>query len=351
MSNRTVGQKVGRVTLALVAVGVLALQGGVAWGATWVLDNEKYLKDHLIAKQFEPSNDITRYVEEAGLSPLGELYLLASLAKVVPAYEFDRYCTRSEPGIGVLGCYNLRDQRIYLYDVTDPRLTSMEPVVAAHEMLHAAWDRLTPEDHERLAVLLEEGFAMLPADHELRGRIQNYEQSNPASRIPELYAILGTEIANLPTELEAHYRNYFDDRVKSVRLAQQFYAVFEILVEERDALVINLESRAAEIEGLKFTYEESAAVLRQDVRAFNEKAATPGGFPSRSDFEATRASLLERQSRLEGLRISLMEKIDEYNALLEDLTRLNTELSELNRGLNITLEAQEELEADGALVE
>jgi hypothetical protein len=46
-----------------------------------------------------------------------------------------------------------------------------------------------------------------------------------------------------------------------------------------------------------------------------------------------------------------MEKIDEYNALLEDLTRLNTELSELNRGLNITLEAQEELEADGALVE
>jgi hypothetical protein len=46
-----------------------------------------------------------------------------------------------------------------------------------------------------------------------------------------------------------------------------------------------------------------------------------------------------------------MEKIDAYNELLEDLTRLNTELSELNRGINITLEVQEELEPDGALVE
>jgi hypothetical protein len=283
-----VGQQAGRFALALVAVGALALQGGVAWSATWVLDNEKYLKDHLIAQQFEPSDDITRYVEEAGLSSLGELYLLASLAKVVPAYEFQRYCTRSEPGIGVLGCYNLRDQRIYLYDVTDPRLTSMEPVVAAHEMLHAAWDRLTLEEQERLSVLLEEGFAMLPENHELRSRIKNYEASNPASRIPELYAILGTEIAVLPTELEEHYRNYFDDRGKSVQLAEQFYAVFETLVEERDALVGNLESRATEIEDLKFTYEEAAAVLRQDVLAFNEKAATPGGFPSLPEFEATR---------------------------------------------------------------
>jgi chromosome segregation ATPase len=218
-------------------------------------------------------------------------------------------------------------------------------------MLHAAWDRLTLEEQERLSVLLEEGFAMLPENHELRSRIKNYEASNPASRIPELYAILGTEIAVLPTELEEHYRNYFDDRGKSVQLAEQFYAVFETLVEERDALVGNLESRATEIEDLKFTYEEAAAVLRQDVLAFNEKAATPGGFPSLPEFEATRDLLLERQSRLEDLRKTLMEKIDAYNELLEDLTRLNTELSELNRGINITLEVQEELEPDGALVE
>lgn len=351
MSSLSLGQRVGRGAVALVALSALALQGGVAWGATWVVDNEKHLKDQLIAYQFEPSEDIKRYVDEAGLSAMGELYLMASQPQVVPAVEFDRYCTRSEPGIGVLGCYTLRDQRIYLYDVTDPRLTPMEPVVAAHEMLHAAWARLSAEEHDRLAVLLEEGFAMLPPDHELRSRIQSYEANNPASRIPELYAILGTEVANLPADLEAHYSIYFDDRMKCVRMAEKFYAVFEALVEERDLLVLNLESRSAEIEGLKFTYEETAAALRRDILAFNEKAPIPGAFPSRSEFEATRAALIDRQNRLTGMRTSLEAKIAEFNALLEDLTRLNNELSELNRGINVTLEAQEEIEPDPELVE
>jgi len=351
VSGLSLGQRISRGAVALVALVALALQGGVAWGASWVVDNEQHLKDQLIAYQFEPSDDILRYVEEAGLSAIGEMYLLTSRAQVVPAYEFDRYCTRSEPGIGVLGCYTTRDRRIYLYDVTDPRLTLMEPVVAAHEMLHAAWARLTLQEHQELAVLLEEGFAMLPPDHELRTRILNYEADNPASRIPELYAILGTEVATLPPDLEAHYSIFFDDRMKSVRLAERFYAVFDLLVEERDQLLVNLESRSAEIEGLKFTYEESAQALRRDVLAFNERASQPGGFPSRSEFESARSALIDRQNRLEGLRSNLVQKIDEYNQLLEELTRLNNELTELNRGINVTLEAQEELEPDPELVE
>ena len=351
MPAKSLAHTAGRAVVVLIAVGALALQGGVAWGANWVLENEKNLKDQLIAYQFEPTEDLLRYVEEAGLSATGTLYLMASQPKIVPAFEFDRYCSRNEPGIGVLGCYTLRDQRIYLYDVTDPRLVSMEPVVAAHEMLHAAWARFSNEEIERLAVLLEEGFAQLPEDHELRTRILSYEANNPQSRIPELYAILGTEVANLPQELEDHYSIFFDDRMKSVRMAEAFYAVFESLVLERDLLLQNLESRSAEIEGLKFTYEETAAALRGDVLAFNEKASTPGAFPSRSEFEATRSALIDRQNRLEGLRQTLLAKIEEYNTLLEDVTRLNNELSELNRGINITLEAEEELEPDGELVE
>lgn len=341
----------GRAVVGILAIGALALQGGAAWGANWVVSNEQHLKDNLIALQFEPSADIERYVREAGLSELGELYLMTSLPEVVPSYEFERYCSRSEPGIGVLGCYTLRDQRIYLYDVTDPRLTSMEPVVAAHEMLHAAWDRLSATEQERLGVLLEQAFGALPDDHELRTRIESYESTDPSSRIPELYAIIGTEISTLPAELEEHYSLYFANRQLSVALAEAFYLVFDTLVAERDELVQNLESRVAEIEGLKYTYEESAASLRVDIEAFNERAATPGAFPSKSEFDSTRNALVERQNRLEGLRVTLQQKIDEYNSLLDELTSLNTELTELNEGINITLEAQEELAEDPELVE
>ena len=118
------------------------------------MENQQNIKDQLVAYQFDTPENIADYIESAGLSPEGALYLKASLPRVVPAYEFDRYCTRNEPGIGVLGCYTIRDSRIYLYDVTDPRLESIEPVVAAHEMLHAVWFRMSISERDALAPLL-----------------------------------------------------------------------------------------------------------------------------------------------------------------------------------------------------
>jgi hypothetical protein len=341
----SLGQRIGRGLLALLALGALALQGGVAWGATWVLDNERLLKDQLVAHQFDPSAEILRYVSEAGLSDTGALYLMTSLPRVVPSVEFDRYCSRSEPGIGVLGCYTLRDGRIYLYDVTDARLTSIEPVVAAHEMLHSAWARLSATEHNDIAVLLEESFATLPADHRLRERIVSYEDKDPASRVPELYAIIGTEIAPLPEALETHYRTYFSDRTKVVAHADEVYVVFDTLQQELLTLRDDLSSRNAEIDGLRYTYEEANSALRRDVPAFNEKAVIPGSFPSKSEFERVKDALLERQDRLSAMRTTLQNKIGEYNALVAEFTTLNDEVSELNQGINVTVEPKEQLQA------
>jgi hypothetical protein len=343
--------RLGRAGIVLLATGALALQGGIAWGATWVVENERRLKDQLVAYQFEPSAEILSYGEQAGLSSEGTLYFHTSLPQVVPVYEFDRYCTRREAGIGVLGCYTTRDGRIYLYDVTDSRLVAIEPVVAAHEMLHAAWARIGASERERLGVLLEEGFALLPEDHEMRSRIQSYEDNNPASRIPELYAILGTETRELPAELEAHYAIYFDDRSKVVALAEEVYRVFDTVQEELLALATELESRAAEIEGLRFTYENTNSTLSADIAAFEVKRTTPGGFPSRTEFEEVRSELVERQAKLRDLRDLLNVRIDEYNVLLDDLTRLNAEVSELNQGINIRLREEDELEPQTDSVE
>lgn len=301
------------------------------------------IKDQLVAHQFETPENISSYIDQAGLSDQGSLYLRTSLPRVVPAYEFDRYCTRNEPGIGVLGCYTTRDSRIYLYDVTDPRLESIEPVVAAHEMLHAVWFRKTTEERNALAPLLEEAYAALGPDHPLIERMASYEADNPASRLPELYSIIGTEIREIPEALEAHYAEYFANRALVVDLADRVYRVFDTLQAELEQLSNELSSRNAEIEGLRFTYEETSRVLAGDIVAFNEKASTPGAFPSKSQFEATRAELVTRQERLESMRITLQTKITEYNERLEELNTLNDEVSELNQGINVTLQEEEEL--------
>lgn len=339
----SIGSKIVRAGIALLALGALALQGGAAWGALWVVENEQNIKDQLVAYQFDTPESVASYIDQAGLSETGALYLTASLPRVVPSFEFGRYCTRNEPGIGVLGCYTTRDSRIYLYDVTDPRLESIEPVVAAHEMLHAVWFRKTTAERDALAPLLEEAFAALGREHPLVERIDSYEADNPASRIPELYSIIGTEIREIPDALEAHYSLYFNDRSKVVDLADRVYRVFDTLQAELQQLSNELNSRNAEIEGLRFTYEETSRVLAADIVAFNEQADTPGAFPSKSQFEAARSELVERQVRLESMRITLQTKITDYNTLLEELLVLNDEVSELNQGINVTLEAEEEL--------
>ncbi len=343
MAEHSIGSRVGRAALVVFATAALALQGGAAWSVSWVITNERHLKDQLVAYQFEAPEEILIYARQSGMSPTGELYFMTSLPQIVPVYEFDRYCTRNEPGIGVLGCYTLRDGRIYLYDVTDERLASIEPVVAAHEMLHSAWARLSGAEQEGLAKLLEEGFATLPADHQLRDRIASYEADNPASRIPELYSILGTEVAPLPALLEEHYAIYFDDRSKVVALADELYRVFDTVEAELTALAQELESRAAEIEGLRFAYEAEQSNLNAAILSFNDRASQPGAFPSRSEFESTRNALVERQSRLESMRVSLQTKITEYNERLDELNRLNSEVSELNQGINVRLREEEEL--------
>ena len=339
----SIGSRILRAGIALLALGALALQGGAAWGALWVVENQRMIKDQLVAHQFETPENISSYIDQAGLSDQGSLYLRTSLPRVVPAYEFDRYCTRNEPGIGVLGCYTTRDSRIYLYDVTDPRLESIEPVVAAHEMLHAVWFRKTSEERDALAPLLEEAYAALGPDHPLIERMASYEADDPASRLPELYSIIGTEIREIPEALEAHYAEYFANRALVVDLADRVYRVFDTLQAELEQLSNELSSRNAEIEGLRFTYEETSRVLAGDIVAFNEKASTPGAFPSKSQFEATRAELVTRQERLESMRITLQTKIAEYNDRLEELNTLNDEVSELNQGINVTLEEEEEL--------
>jgi hypothetical protein len=364
VSQSSVVSRVGRGLTVVVAVFALVAQAGAAYGAAWVWQNEPLLKDQLVAHQFEASNEILRYASAAGLSQTGELYFLASLPQIVPSVEFDRYCTRNEPGIGVLGCYTIRDRRIYLFDVTDERLTSVEPVVAAHEMLHAAWARLSVEERNRLAELLEEGFASLPQDHRLRERIASYEADNPASRIPELYAILGTEIRDLPQALEDHYSLYFSDRDRVVSLSDEVYRVFSEVSDELQALATDLESRAAEIEGLRYTWEQTSASLRGDISAFNADMeafrvrAESGGFRTQSEYdqarnalEQRRPGLEQRQTKVRDLRTTLQAKIDEYNTLLEELTVLNAEVSELNQGINVTLREADELEPENPELE
>lgn len=321
--------------IALAAVSIVA-QAAVLAGAGWAAANPRLVSDAVTVYRFEPPLAISALATEADMTERGRFLFYASTPELVPAESFDLFCSRDEPGIGVLGCFTFADARIYLYDITDADLEPFEVVVAAHEMLHAAWDRLAPAEQAALEAPLEEAFAALGPDHELAQRIASYEEFDPSSRVPELYAILGTEIASLPDELETHYAEYFTDRGVVVSIWQQIEAIFVELESELDRLNTELEALAAQIEAETAAAERDAAALESDISAFNARAERPGGYTSQSAFERDRDALVARQAALTARIDATNATIDTYNALVAEFTALNDQAGALNRALNIT---------------
>lgn len=318
-----------------LAVISIAGQAGVLAVAGWAVANPRAVTDAVIVWQFEPTPAIAGYASRAAMSDDGRFVFYASRPQVLPDGEFDRACSGAEPGIGVLGCYTLAEGRIYLFDITNVDLQDFEVVVAAHEMLHAAWDRLAPEDRAALEAPLEEAFAAVEPGSELAERIAAYEAADPASRIPELYAIVGTELAELPSVLEEHYARWFDDRSRVVALWQGVSAVFDQLEVELTRLETELTRLAEEIEAEQAAAERIARELESAIEAFNERASRPGGYTSQTAFERDRRSLIDRQEALSRTIDATNAKVDAYNALVEQFRTLNAEASALNRDLNI----------------
>jgi len=136
--------------------------------------------------------------------------------------EFNSNCQVKEQTI-VLGCYT--SGSIFLFNVDTPELNGVEQVTAAHEMLHAAYARLSSSEKKRIDVLLEEAFKKIN-NPELNQTMASYQKTEPAEQDNELHSILATEHENLGTDLETYYRQYFANRAQVVAYANQYKEVF-----------------------------------------------------------------------------------------------------------------------------
>lgn len=325
----------GRAILVGIAVIAIAAQAATLSAVGWAAANPRAVADQWTVARYSPGAAISTLAERAGMSERGRFVFFASRPAVVEGDRFGELCTADEPGIGVLGCFTRPEGRIYLFPIASPELEGLQAVVAAHEMLHAAWDRMDAAEQAALAEPLNAAFADLGPDHELVERIALYEESDPDSRIPELYAILGSEVAELPEVLEAHYAGWFDDRAAVTTLYETSTSVFRELDARLTALQDEIAALGATIDADRAAFTAQSEQLAADIDDFNVRADTEGAFDSVEEFDAERATILERQEALETARIALNDTIDSYNALLVELDALNLEATALNRAINV----------------
>ncbi|TQL48493.1 hypothetical protein FB562_1587 [Homoserinimonas aerilata] len=321
------------VVSSLVGTAIIA---AVAFAGIWVVNNPQPLIDQVTVWQFEPDAVIAGHAERLQLSDHGRFLYYASNPVVSGADAFATECPKNddEQEFGILGCYLPKDKTIFLFDVTDERLDGREEVVAAHEMLHAAWDRLSDDEREHLGTLLEAESAKHMGDEEFAKRMDFYARIEPGQRHNELHSIIGTEIADVSPELEKYYSQYFVDRDVVTGLHAASNAVFVELQRQSDALVQQMTALRQSTEADYASYVSGYDELNSDIRTFNRRADS-SFFASEAAFTTARTSLMERRDELDALYASVLERQDQYDALASQLGQLNATSAELQRGLNI----------------
>ncbi|MBI3494646.1 hypothetical protein HY004_01530 [Candidatus Saccharibacteria bacterium] len=299
--------------------------------------NYQYLIDQVVVSQvYKPSQEVSQIADQIQFTPKGKFLFLAAQPELNSRSTFNKHCEKKEEQTVVLGCY-IGPQHMYVYNVTDPRLSGVRQVTAAHEMLHGAYDRLSYSEKKNVNKMIEDALpSVQQADSDLAVRLKIYDKTEPGERNNELHSILGTEAANLPAELEDYYKQYFINRSIITTFASQYDKVFNDVKDQQDQLVAQLDALAAEINSLTDQYNVDTTKLNDDIENFNSRANTEGEFESQSEFNAARAELLAKRDALNAKKDLINTKISQYESMRAKLNDLNIQVKELNSKVDST---------------
>jgi len=278
-------------------------------------------------RNYDPPAEIVALADATTMNDKGRHIFYVYRPSLESKESFNTYCTYNESSI-VLGCY-VQYQGIYVYDVTDPRLKGIEEVTAAHEMLHAAYDRLSRKDKQRIDGLTAQALANLNNDR-IKETVERYRQRD-ASVVPnEVHSILATEVRELPKELEEYYKLYFNNRGAIVTFSEQYEQAFterQKKIEEYDAQLKDLQQQIAAIQDSLDTQEQALSAERQRL----------DGMRSRGQLEAYNAAVpgFNTQVRQYNADVARARNlIDRYNQIVAARNALAVEENELIKAID-----------------
>lgn len=247
----------------------------------WLIFANRYdIYDWYRLSSYDPPSEIVALADQTTMTEYGRRLFYVNRPELNDKSTFQQKCAIDEATI-VLGCY-ISGEGIYLYTVNDDRLEGVHQVTAAHEMLHAAYGRLSGSEKERIDALTNSVFESL-TNERIKKTIANYRDRDSSVVSNELHSILATEVSDLPSELDEYYSKYFKDRSVVVNYSSQYEGAFEErrnIVEEYDAQLNSLKlsidnkqselnSKAAQIQADRA--ELDALLAANNVSAYNSK--------------------------------------------------------------------------------
>jgi len=260
------------------------------------LNYQTILDDYALAT-FHPSDQVAAMITRLDLTNQAKAVMYRAQPQIDDKNTFNADC-ETQPHELELGCY-FRG-RVYTLQIDNASLAPEMDVVSAHELLHAEWARMDPQQRKTVGSELEGEYAQLN-DPNLKQRMAEYAQTEPGEQDNELHSILGTEYPNLTPQLEAHYADFFNDRVQIVAEHADYQSVFDARASQLATDLAQIRAEKAQLATLNNQMEGLKA--GGQIAAYN--------------------ALVPRQNNLvddiNGRIVVYQQGVDEYNALSKSL--------------------------------
>lgn len=293
--------------------GLVALIAVIAVGV-WMLLHWQAVNDWWKLRGYTPPSAIAALASDDTMTTQARHDFYVNHPALEGKSEFNQHCSSNSEHTIVLGCYVGNQNGIYLLQVSDLRLNGVEQVTAAHEMLHAAYDRLNSSDKKRVDAMLLDYYRHGLNDPRIEANLKIYQKTEPGNVVNEMHSIFGTEIAKLPAPLEQYYKRYFTDRAKIAAYAQSYQAEFT----SRQAAVKAYDNQ---LSGLKQQIQAAESDLKQRQTQLTSMQAQMNEERSDGNIGSYNQNVEAYNSQVDSYNAevqSLKELINEYNAIVNE---------------------------------
>ena len=281
----------------------------VAAGVIFWFQHDRIL-DWVVTRNYHPSATVQSLANETTMTAYSRELFYANRPAIEAKDGFNQHCTNLSDQVAVLGCFEGNRLGIYIFDVTDERLSGIEQVTAAHEMLHQAYQRLSGPERKRVNGLLQQYFDQ-GASQALKDKINSYKQSEPDQLQNEMHSIFGTEATNLPPALEQYYTQYFTNRGAVIALHQKYQSEF-------DQRLAQINSYDDQLGQLKSQIESDKARLSQQEQDLRQKREQMDAYLSSGQVAKYNAGVA-----------SFNNEVNDYRELVKETNKLVNEFNDI----------------------
>ena len=305
---------------------MLALVGG----AVLAITHRTQLYDWVRLRDYQPPAAIGQLAADDTMTAYAQhLFYVNHPNLTANKSFFNQQCGGKEQAI-VLGCYHGDELGIYLYAVNDPQLAGVEQVTAAHEMLHAAYDRLSAQQRSSVDAMLEDYYQHDLHDQQVIDEISLYKKTEPDAVVNEMHSVFGTEIASLPAPLEAYYKRYFTNRQKIAQYAASYQAAFTSRTQQVSADDTQLAAMKNQIDADQTALlQKQQALAAQQSQLNTEKAA--GQVDAYNNGVGPYNTLVNTYNDAVAALRSL---VNQYNALVDQRNSIALQENQLAQAIN-----------------